>query len=104
MIRDCVSAVVIWVDNSGVIAENLELLKKLRRPTYVYEYSSTKGVVSSGMIDPDRIYRTHYLYKRRKRMCARGFLLDPAFLTNFLVKYGARTICVTKHIFIREGK
>ena len=65
MIRDCVSAVVIWQDNSGVIAENLEYLKKFSKPTYVYEYDSGTGIVSSGMIDPDRVYRTYFSHRRR---------------------------------------
>jgi hypothetical protein len=64
MIRDCVSAVVIWQDNSGVIAENLENLKKLSKPTYLFEYHSRTGSVSSSMLDPDRIYRVFYPYKR----------------------------------------
>lgn len=63
MIKDCVSAVVIWMDNCGVIAENLELLKNYGKPTYVFECNSEKGVVYSGMIDPDRIYQTYFLKK-----------------------------------------
>jgi hypothetical protein len=64
LIRDCVSAVVIWQDNSSVIAENLENLKKLSKPTYLFEYNSRSGSVMSGMLDPDRIYRVFYPYKR----------------------------------------
>jgi hypothetical protein len=41
MIRDCDRAIVIWQDESGVIAENLEYLKKLGRPTFIYEYDSS---------------------------------------------------------------
>lgn len=33
MIDSCDSAVIIWVNNSGVVAENLELLKRLGKPT-----------------------------------------------------------------------
>ncbi|UCH56672.1 MAG: hypothetical protein JSV18_04750, partial [Candidatus Bathyarchaeota archaeon] len=40
MIEDCDSAVIIWVNNSSVIAQNLERLKRLNKPTYVYEYST----------------------------------------------------------------
>jgi hypothetical protein len=64
MIKDCVSAVVIWQDNSGVIAENLENLKKLSKPTYLYEIHSETDSISSGMLDPDRIYRVFFPYKR----------------------------------------
>jgi hypothetical protein len=63
MIKDCDIAVVIWQDQSGVIAENLENLKKLRKPTYVYEYDSLKGITKWGMLDPDRIYKKQYYYR-----------------------------------------
>jgi hypothetical protein len=43
MIEDCDSAMIIWVDSSGVIAENLERLKRLGKPTFVYEYSTRDG-------------------------------------------------------------
>jgi len=56
MIEDCDSAVVIWVDGSGQIAQNLELLKRLGKPTYVYECSNKGGRASFGMIDPTRAY------------------------------------------------
>lgn len=35
MIEDCDLAIVIWMDKSSVIAENLELLKRLKKPTYL---------------------------------------------------------------------
>ena len=63
MIKDCSSAVVIWQDNSGVIAENLDNLKKYGKPTYLYEYDSLTNSVSSGMLDPSRTYRTFYPYR-----------------------------------------
>lgn len=56
MIEDCDSAIVIWVNNSGVIAQNLELLKRLGRPTYVYECSTGRDEARFGMIDPSRSY------------------------------------------------
>jgi hypothetical protein len=34
-IEDCDSAIVIWTDNSGVIAKNLELLKNLGKPAFL---------------------------------------------------------------------
>lgn len=40
MIEDCDSVIVIWTDNSRVIAENLELLKNLGKPTFLYEHST----------------------------------------------------------------
>lgn len=67
MIEDCDSAIVIWVDNSGVIAENLELLKRLRKPTYVYEYSSRIGTAMAGEIDPKRTYDPYYYMKEYYR-------------------------------------
>ena len=60
MIKDCRSAVVIWKDNSGVIAENLENVKKLGKPTYLYEL--VDGSISMGMLDPDRTYRMFHPY------------------------------------------
>ncbi len=66
MIRDCDCAVVIWQDESGVIAENLEHLKKLGKPTFLYEYDSSDGAVQSGQLDPRRSYRKFYPYWRRR--------------------------------------
>ena len=66
MIWDCDWAVVIWQDNSGVIAENLELLKKLGMPTFLYEYDSSEGIVQTGELDPRRSYRKFYPYWRRR--------------------------------------
>jgi len=56
MIEDCDSAIVIWVNRSGVIAQNLELLKRLGKPTYVYECSTRGDDARFGMIDPSRSY------------------------------------------------
>jgi hypothetical protein len=66
MISDCDSAVVIWQDESGVIAENLEHLKKLGKPTYLYEYDSTEGNVREGELNPRRSYRKFYPYWNRR--------------------------------------
>ena len=41
MIEDCDSAIVIWVNKSSVISENLEPLKRLGEPTYLYAVSYT---------------------------------------------------------------
>jgi hypothetical protein len=62
MIIDCDRAIVIWQDESGVIAENLEYLKKLGMPTFIYEYDSSEGSVRAGELDPRRIYRKYYPY------------------------------------------
>ncbi|MDH5200980.1 MAG: hypothetical protein OEW93_08845 [Candidatus Bathyarchaeota archaeon] len=56
MIGDCDSAIVIWVNSSGVIAQNLELLKRLGKPTYVCECSTGGGGARFGMIDSSRSY------------------------------------------------
>lgn len=67
MIEDCDSAVVIWVDGSGQIAQNLELLKRLDKPTYVYECSNKDDRTSFGMIDPTRVYGRPYRRLRARR-------------------------------------
>lgn len=63
MIEDCDSALAIWVDHSGVIAENLELLKRLGKPTFLYEASTQTSVTHAGWIDPERIYDPYYHLK-----------------------------------------
>jgi hypothetical protein len=60
MIEDCDSAVIIWVNQSSVIAENLERLKRLGKPTFVYEYSTGDGSESFGELDPARSYSRYY--------------------------------------------
>lgn len=64
MIEDCDSAIVIWMNNSGVITENLELLKRLGKPTYLYECSSETEQVKAGELDPSRIY--NFFYHRKE--------------------------------------
>ena len=60
MIEDCDSAIIIWVNQSSVIAENLERLKRLGKPTFVYEYSTGDGRESFGELDPSRSYSRNY--------------------------------------------
>ena len=67
MIEDCDSAIIIWQDNSGVIAENLEILKKSRKPTYIYECHSTKRRGKTGWLDPERVYDPYYNWKEHMR-------------------------------------
>jgi len=67
MIEDCDSAIIIWVNNSGVIAENLELLKRLGKPTYLHEYYSETGQATAGELDPQRIYDPFYYMKEYYR-------------------------------------
>ena len=57
MIEDSDSAIVIWHDHSGVIAENLETLKRLNKLTFIYEYDSKgkRGIFQ--MLDQRRNYR-----------------------------------------------
>jgi hypothetical protein len=64
MIKDCFSAIVIWQDKSGVIAQNLENLKKLRKPTFLYEYDSNRESIQIGPLDPDRTYVTYFPYRK----------------------------------------
>jgi len=67
MIGDCDSAITIWGDASGVIAENLELLKRRGIPTFLYEYSSKTGRAKSGWLDPKRVYDHYYYWKEFMR-------------------------------------
>ena len=71
MVEDCNEAAVIWVNNSGVIANNLEILKKLGKPTFIYECSTKTGQVKAGMLEPKRVYNPNYYrakyYRKRKR-------------------------------------
>jgi hypothetical protein len=56
MIEDCDEALIIWINKSSVIANNLEILKKLGIPTYLYEYSDRTGKSKFGILDPMRTY------------------------------------------------
>jgi carboxylesterase type B len=67
MIEACDSAVVIWMNGSGVIAENLELLKRLGKPTFLYECSTSTGAVKAGPLDPSRTYDLFYWMKEHER-------------------------------------
>jgi hypothetical protein len=67
MIEDCDSAIVIWMNNSGVIANNLEILKRLKKPTFIYEYSSDTEQTRAGELDPKRIYNPYHYMKTRYR-------------------------------------
>jgi hypothetical protein len=67
MIEDCDSAIIIWTDNSGVIAENLEGLKRLGKPTFVYEYSNKTKIGKANWLDPKRIYDPYYYWKEYMR-------------------------------------
>lgn len=82
MIEDCDSAVIIWVNQSGVIAENLERLKRLGKPTFVYEYSTGDGSESFGELDPSRSFSRNY--RMRPSFRADGSLDDliDAFLAS----------------------
>jgi hypothetical protein len=67
MISDCDSAIILWVDTSSVIAENLERLKISKKPTFIYEYSNTTESEKSGWLDPSRIYDPYFFWKKYKR-------------------------------------
>ena len=54
-------------ENSGVIAENLEILKRSGKPTYVYEYYTKKMQSKSGWLDPQRVYDPYYNWKEYMR-------------------------------------
>ncbi len=65
MIEDCDYAIVIWQDSSSVIAENLEYLKKLGKPTFLYEYDSSDRTFHAGELDPKRSYKKFSPYWKR---------------------------------------
>ncbi len=67
MIEECNSAIIIWTDQSGVIAENLEFLKRLGKPTFLYEYSNKTKVGKAGWLDLKRIYDPYYFWKEFQR-------------------------------------
>lgn len=67
MIEDCDSAVIIWADNSGVIAENLEILKRSGKPTFLYEYSTKTKIAKAGWLDLKRMYDPYYNWKEYMR-------------------------------------
>jgi hypothetical protein len=71
MIENCDSAIIIWTDNSGVIAENLELLKNLRKSTFLYECSTRTNTTGVGWLDPKRTYDPYYhmkeYFRKKKR-------------------------------------
>jgi hypothetical protein len=70
MIEDCDSAIIIWTNNSGVIAQNLELLKNLGKPAFLYEHSTGTNTPEVGWLDPKRIYDPYYHmkgYLRKKK-------------------------------------
>jgi len=67
MIDDCDRAGIIWVNNSGVIAENLEQLKKQGKPTYLYETNTKTGETRHGPLDSGRSYRNPFYRRYRRR-------------------------------------
>ena len=83
MIEDCDSAVIIWVDRSSVIAANLERLRKLGKPTFVYEYSTKDNNEKYGPLEPTR----NYMHQRRIQLRSKADLkklnkLIKAFLAS----------------------
>jgi len=77
MIEDCDFTIAIWTDNSGVIAENLELLKNLGKPTFLYEHSTRTNTTEVGWLDPKRTYDSYYHMKeyfRKKKQQNRQFV------------------------------
>ncbi|MCW4038450.1 MAG: hypothetical protein NWF13_06920 [Candidatus Bathyarchaeota archaeon] len=71
MIEECDKAIVIWLNNSSVIANNLEILKRLGKPTFLYEYSTETGTAKARQLDSKRNYNPYYdlieYYKRQKQ-------------------------------------
>lgn len=72
MISVCDSAVIIWADRSGVIAENLEILKRAEKPTFLYEYSNKSGRSKAGWLDPKRVYDPYFYWKEYMRQKRQG--------------------------------
>ncbi len=65
MIEACDSAIIIWVNQSSQIAANIERLKWLRKPTFLYECSSYSDKERIGPLDPNRVYQP-FLYQKFK--------------------------------------
>jgi hypothetical protein len=65
MIKECDSAIIIWQDSSGVIAENLERLKRAGKPTFVYEYDSKTGKATGDWLDEKRLYDKYWYWKEK---------------------------------------
>ena len=54
MIEECDSAIVIWVNKSGVIARNIQSLKKQYKPVFLYECWTDTSNVNSGWVEYER--------------------------------------------------
>lgn len=67
MIDECDSAIIIWTDKSGVIAENLELLKRLEKPTFIYEYYTKAKTGKADWLDPNRVFDAYFDWKNLQR-------------------------------------
>ncbi|MFX1565133.1 MAG: hypothetical protein ACFFCH_04000 [Promethearchaeota archaeon] len=67
MIEDCDTAIVIWVNKSSVIAGNLERLKWLGKPTFLYECSNYSDQKAAGPLNPNRIYEPFLYQKLREK-------------------------------------
>lgn len=67
MIKECDSAIIIWQDSSGVIAENLEILKRAGKPTFLYEYYTETHEGKADWLDPKRVYDPYYHWKEYMR-------------------------------------
>lgn len=67
MIEECTSAIIVWADKSGVIAENLEILKRAGKPTFIYEYSNKAKKGKADWLDPKRKYDPYYDWKEYMR-------------------------------------
>ncbi|KPK64502.1 hypothetical protein AMJ83_01980 [candidate division WOR_3 bacterium SM23_42] len=72
MIQECDSAIIVWQDNSGVIAQNLELLKRLDKPTFLYEYYTKTGARKADWLDPKRVYDPYYNWKEYMKKGAKS--------------------------------
>lgn len=52
MIEECDCAVAIWTNRSGVIAQDLEYLKKLGKPTYVHQCRTGSRAARGEWLNP----------------------------------------------------
>ena len=72
MIEEADSALIIWANSSGVIAENLELLKRRKVPTFIYEYNTKTGSEQASWLDPKRTYDPYYYMKEYWKKARKG--------------------------------
>ncbi len=63
MIEECDCAIVIWTNRSGVIAQDLEHLRKLGKPTFLYQCWTGSRAARGEWLDPRMRCRPRFAKK-----------------------------------------